>query len=381
MMGSRRVSLAIFSIFLTLVHSFSHASVVSVPAQESHVEEIAALEGSEKSLGTGSCVQKIEDRVHKVRRLVGFREKIFNKPVSQKEPKAITTSFKKRKKRASKASTSCVRKLCVKGNQEAPGTSVTKVKEARKKHVVNIKVAEPKPQLKTVVVRSEEEPEEKSVVADASKEGPVLPIFVLPDVKKIVQEANAKAVRNLIKEQRVAQRKSSREALKARLKDKQIVRDGSVTSTLRYNVKKAAEIREKRNASVNSQLRLQKASQKRRDAHEVVEKNTEESTEPTKALPKVNRHQVSHANIDSYADAKQYRCDSSSTDWPCSSCVSKRRANIGISVCTIVVTVVAMILGAVIIAHASDSTTNTSTGSGSAGGSSSSTPTAPAPSS
>lgn len=62
-----------------------------------------------------------------------------------------------------------------------------------------------------------------------------------------------------------------------------------------------------------------------------------------------------NSNIDAYVEASQYQCDSNATDWPCDECVIKRRANVGISICTMIVTVIAIIVGAIIISNASDS--------------------------
>ncbi|QVE48897.1 hypothetical protein SBV42_03860 [Chlamydia crocodili] len=237
----------------------------------------------------------------------------------------------------------------------------------------------PRSLLKTMIVNREakvssEDKEAIQVVHDI-KEGPVLPIFVRPDVK-VVREDRNKLIQDLAREQRVAKRKSSREALEARVKESKIPRGGKITSTLRYDVEKAAAVKVRRNASVNPQVRAQKASNTRRDARNG--QNQQESAQNVKPGSTDQQEQIAsntptddfygvsssagNTNVNSYLNAKQYRCDSSETDWPCSSCVAKRRTHTSISVCTMVVTVIAMIVGAIIIANASDSTTTTGGG-------------------
>ncbi|MEF9519842.1 hypothetical protein SBV45_05000 [Chlamydia crocodili] len=237
----------------------------------------------------------------------------------------------------------------------------------------------PRSLLKTMIVNREakassEDKEAIQVVHDI-KEGPVLPIFVRPDVK-VVHEDRNKLIQDLAREQRVAKRKSSREALQARVKESKIPRNGKITSTLRYDVEKAAAVKVRRNGSVNPQVRAQKASNTRRNAGS--EQSQQESTQNVKPGSPDQKEQIAsntptddfystssasgNTNVNSYLNAKQYRCDSSETDWPCSSCVAKRRTHTSISVCTMVVTVIAMIVGAIIIANASDSTTTTGGG-------------------
>ncbi|WP_375793254.1 hypothetical protein O1W69_03895 [Chlamydia sp. 12-01] len=241
----------------------------------------------------------------------------------------------------------------------------------------------PRSLLKTMIINREAKAssvnkEEMQVVHDI-KEGPVLPIFVRPDVKdvKVVSlEERNKLIEDLAREQRVSKRKSSREALQARVKENKIPRDGKITSTLRYDVEKAAAVKVRRNSSVNPQVRAQKASNTRRGARN--ERNQKESAQNVKPSPSDQQEQIAsnipaddfysvsaasgNTNVNSYLTAKQYRCDSSETDWPCSSCVAKRRTHTSISVCTMVVTVIAMIVGAIIIANASDSTTTSGGG-------------------
>ncbi|EPP34388.1 hypothetical protein CP10139811_0321 [Chlamydia ibidis] len=230
---------------------------------------------------------------------------------------------------------------------------------------------------------------------------PVLPIFVRPEAKQdvvvrpveiaaaevnvVVQEDTTKLIQDLAREQRIAKRKSAREALQAKAKENRIPRDGTVTSTLRYDVEKAAAVRARRNASVNPQVRAQKISNTRRAAQGEQKKKSsnEEKADPQsdvaktaeKAADVANRtitqdkyYEVAAAsgnsNVDSYIKSNRYRCDSSEVDWPCSSCVAKRRAHTSISVCTMVVTIIAMIVGAVIIANASDTPATPGGGTG-----------------
>ncbi|QXE27233.1 hypothetical protein [Chlamydia buteonis] len=247
----------------------------------------------------------------------------------------------------------------------------------------------PRSLLKTIIVNrdpkvSPDNKEEIRVVHNI-KDGPVLPIFVRPDVKVVSQEERNKLIQDLAREQRIAKRKSSREALEARVKENKIPRGGKITSTLRYDVEKAAAVKVRRNSSVNSQVRAQKASNGRRNSrNEQSQQDSAQNPKPnssdkqgqlTSNTPTDNYYGVTSAagntNINSYLTAKQYSCDSSETDWPCSSCVAKRRTHTSISVCTMVVTVIAMIVGAIIIANASDSTT--------ANGGGTTTPPAPSP--
>ncbi|ANH79172.1 hypothetical protein [Chlamydia sp. 2742-308] len=184
------------------------------------------------------------------------------------------------------------------------------------------------------------------------------------------------------KGQKTSARKSAREVLEAReprIKTNKLLRDRQVTSTLRYDMEKAAAIRVKRNCSVCPQVREEKSSCKRREERSLSKEadvaSQEESLDyveekvPSSQTPK-NAHNTTersntngfyrtasstrNTNIASYLEAKQYRCDSEETDWPCSSCVAKRKTHTSISVCTMVVTVLAMIVGAVVISNASN---------------------------
>ncbi|BAE81428.1 conserved hypothetical protein [Chlamydia felis Fe/C-56] len=235
----------------------------------------------------------------------------------------------------------------------------------------------PRSFLKTMVVNREakilSESKEENQVVREFKDGPVLPIFVRPDAEAVALKERDKLIQDLAREQRIAKRKSSREALEARVKENKIARGGKITSTLRYDVEKAAAVKVKRNSSVNPQVRAQKASNTRRSARN--EQNAQEPSQNVKSDSSDKQNQVANnlvtddyygvaasagnTNVKSYLSAKQYRCDSSETDWPCSSCVAKRRTHTSISVCTTVVTVIAMIVGAIIIANASDSTSST----------------------
>lgn len=187
-------------------------------------------------------------------------------------------------------------------------------------------------------------------------------------------EEKLQLIREWLAEEKTA-RKSGRAA--CRVTDK-IKRDGSITSTLRYDAEKALATRVRRNeTSVSSKARQRSAHQKIK-TREVKKAAVENKTKVEERVTDSARDQVkrpsegekntapenyfaatastNNTNVVSYLNARQYRCDSSETDWPCSSCVAKRRANFGISVCTMVVTVIAMIVGAVIISNATDST-------------------------
>ncbi|MDD7385990.1 MAG: hypothetical protein PUG20_03210 [Chlamydia suis] len=187
-------------------------------------------------------------------------------------------------------------------------------------------------------------------------------------------EEKLQLIREWLAEEKTA-RKSGRAA--CRVTDK-IKRDGSITSTLRYDAEKALATKVRRNeSSVSSKARQRSANQRIR-TREVKKAAVENKTKVEERVADSARDQVkrpsegekntapdnyfaatastNNTNVVSYLNARQYRCDSSETDWPCSSCVAKRRANFGISVCTMVVTVIAMIVGAVIISNATDST-------------------------
>lgn len=176
------------------------------------------------------------------------------------------------------------------------------------------------------------------------------------DTVQISQEEKDRLMEAWAREKRIVARKSSREAVAE--KESRIHRNGSVSSVLRYDVEKAAAVKAKRNATVGEQLVAQKSSStKRTKKSEESKKTNEEAAENFFA----EASSSGNTNVDSYLTAKQYRCDSSDTDWPCQNCVTKRRANIGISVCTMVVTVIAMIVGALIITNASHADANANT--------------------
>ncbi|MEF9497294.1 hypothetical protein [Chlamydia sp. 04-14] len=267
----------------------------------------------------------------------------------------------------------------VQSTKAAPRLSAREKAKIRKRAGTIVRAAPnaqtPRSLLKTMIVSGEtqvsSESKENLQVVHEIKEGPVLPIFVRPNVKAVSHEDRNKLIQDLAREQRVAKRKSSREALESRVKESRIPRDGKITSTLRYDVEKAAAVKVRRNSSVNPQVRAQKASNTRRDARNG--QNQQESAQNAKPGSSDQQEQIANntatddfygvsstagnTNVNTYLNAKQYRCDSSETDWPCSSCVAKRRTHTSISVCTMVVTVIAMIVGAIIIANASDSTT------------------------
>ncbi len=187
-------------------------------------------------------------------------------------------------------------------------------------------------------------------------------------------EEKLQLIREWLAEEKTA-RKSGRAA--CRVTDK-IKRDGSITSTLRYDAEKALATRVRRNeTSVSLKARQRSAHQKIKTREvkkaavenktKVEERVTDSARDQVKRLSEEEKNaapenyfaataSTNNTNVVSYLNARQYRCDSSETDWPCSSCVAKRRANFGISVCTMVVTVIAMIVGAVIISNATDST-------------------------
>ncbi|AGS03967.1 hypothetical protein [Chlamydia trachomatis] len=194
-------------------------------------------------------------------------------------------------------------------------------------------------------------------------------------------EEKRQLIREWLAEEKTA-RKSGRAACAV---SENLKRDGSITSTLRYDAEKALTTRVKRNEnSVNARARqraaLQKAKKAKTEKPVAAEKPEadEKAAEAVAAAPTKQAHKepenyfaatasTNNTNVMSYLNAHQYRCDSSETDWPCSSCVTKRRANFGISVCTMVVTVIAMIVGAVIISNATDSTVAGSSGTGGGG--------------
>lgn len=193
-------------------------------------------------------------------------------------------------------------------------------------------------------------------------------------------EEKLQLIREWLAEEKTA-RKSGRAA--CRVTDK-IKRDGSITSTLRYDAEKALATKVRRNETSVSSKARQRAAHQRIRTREVKKAAVENKTKVEERVTDSARDQVkrpsegekntapenyfaatastNNTNVVSYLNARQYRCDSSETDWPCSSCVAKRRANFGISVCTMVVTVIAMIVGAVIISNATDSTVAGSSG-------------------
>ncbi|WP_100934040.1 hypothetical protein [Candidatus Chlamydia corallus] len=208
-------------------------------------------------------------------------------------------------------------------------------------------------------------------------QGASLPILVRPKPEVSVQRQKEILLKELVAERKQCRRKSSREALESRYITKQVPRGGSITSTLRYDPEKAAEIKSRRNCKVSLEAREQKCSSCKRDARANGKQGNIAPTEdaskeekqavvgPAGKTPQA-RSQVANnsrnfyrnaanTNIDTYLAANQYSCNSEETDWPCSSCVSKRRTHNSISVCTMVVTVIAMIVGALIIANATES--------------------------
>ncbi|SYX08834.1 hypothetical protein C834K_0371 [Chlamydia poikilotherma] len=424
MMSSKRTSqLAMLSVLLTFTHSVGYASAAVAPFEVSSVyseDSLIALESkkskkerriqkiqenrrarqeAKKAAEAKKNAKAVDKKSNKVS--FGFKGK-FNQDRQEQQhafPKNIKQGIEycceelvqygrvnlltrggKYSKRYNK-SNDCGKNTIL--NEQSvkttPRLSAREKAKIRKRGGTIVRAApnteSPRSLLKTMVVSGEvkvaSENEEKVQVVHDIKEGPVLPIFVRPDAKVVSHEERSKLIQDLAREQRVAKRKSSREALEAHVKESKIPRDGKITSTLRYDVEKAAAVKVRRNASVNPQVRAQKASNNRRDARNG--QNQQESAQNVKRgspdqqeqiannTPTDDFYSVSSAagntNVNSYLNAKQYRCDSSETDWPCSSCVAKRRTHTSISVCTMVVTVIAMIVGAIIIANASDSGT------------------------
>lgn len=127
----------------------------------------------------------------------------------------------------------------------------------------------------------------------------------------------------------------------ARVQERARRKSWPLSESFSFNSKKVAEKKAERRSRSKKRDNAAPAARKRTSADEA-------------AARKPRGSEVDN-NLESYTQANQYQCDSAGADWPCRDCVVRRRANIGISVCTMIVTVVAIIVGAVIIAHASDS--------------------------
>lgn len=342
MMSSKRVSqLAMLSILLTFTHTVSHASL-TVPAK------VCSIASSQPLCSLDGEVKSIDLQKEEVSLVKSEKQKSLQAQAHVTESKAYKGSSRKEKLRLKRIK----QKARVKETQKTPNSSFL--------HTIFVKQREAQSQQKV----SHEKPQVDNCV-DAT-----LTHF---DISKISKEEKEKLFQELAREQRVSKRKSSRSALETRLKDNKIPRGGSVTSTLRYDVERAAALKVKRNASVNSHLREQKTAHSRRASAAALKAAKLETThlagEPGKQEKTSSKVQsekqdiaenyfqeassAGNTNVNSYIKAKQYRCDSRETDWPCDSCVSKRRANSSISICTMAVTVLAIIIGAIIICNAS----------------------------
>ncbi|ANG66382.1 hypothetical protein JG731_02260 [Chlamydia gallinacea] len=360
MMSSKRVSqLAMLSILLIFTHTVSHANL-TVPAKVCSIassQPLCSLDSEVKSVGSQKEeVSLVKSKKQKVlqAQVKSKKQKVLQAQAHAAENKSCKGSSKKGKLRLKRVK----QKSCVKEAQKTPNSSFLQT--------IFVKQREVQPQHKV----SQEEPSQVDKCVDAA-----LTHF---DISKISKEEKERLFQELAREQRISKRKSSRSALETRLKDSKIPRGGSVTSTLRYDVEKAAALKVKRNASVNSHLREQKTAHSRRASAAALKAAKLETThlagEPGKQEKTGSRERsekqditenyfqeassAGNTNVNSYIKAKQYRCDSRETDWPCDSCVSKRRANSSISICTMAVTVLAIIIGAIIICNASaDSTT------------------------
>ncbi|MBQ8498310.1 hypothetical protein [Chlamydia sp.] len=368
MMGYKLTSqLAMLSILLTFTHNVGHAnqmsqtlpSAVEARASSEKVEQPrkakkkAEVDASKnkKSVASGrktlfSCIKTGMFLANYEQRLVAKKE---NK-LRGKQSKKVSQSIKRRSKAPSEER--FFDWLCNSRKADKQKLFEKKIRDA-----AAVKTEEPCPKAAAVAAaRASLSPEEK-----------------------------LQLIREWLAEEKTA-RKSSRAALKMSSK---IKRDGRVTSTLRYDAEKALATRVRRNEnSINARVRQKAALQRAKKAGEEkpTTKKHVEANQKTKAdsalLPSEQANEEKSAvapenyfaatastnstNVATYLNARQYRCDSSETDWPCSSCVTKRRANFGISVCTMVVTVIAMIVGAVIISNATDSTV--ASGSGTSGG-------------
>lgn len=345
MMTSKRTSqLALLSVFLIFSHDVGYASSgVAVTSSMTYVRPSAESKAEKEP----------QARKRQPRKFVQGED-----AKSLRQKKGLFSFFQGRSDKSVETlsrKTVKSRQALVRAKSPQTGDQVEPQIQFRPQILINSESAQEK----------EEEASLQELVSNVS-----LPVFLLPNLSAMEQSQKALLLQELIKDQKAAKRKSARQTLEAR-EGVKLARDGRVTSTLRYDVEKAAATREKRKASIHPRVRSEKSSYARRERKSGVSKSEipqkeEKSAEASRVedfygnvLAKEN------TNIGSYLDAKQSRCDSSETDWPCPSCVSKRRAHASISVCTMVVTVIAMIVGALIISNASDSPT--SSGSGSTG--------------
>lgn len=342
MMTSKRTSqLALLSVFLIFSHDVGYASSgVTVTSSMTYVRPSAESKAEKEPQARKRQPKKFIQR---------------EDAKSSRQRKGLFSFFQERSSKSVEVKS---RQDLVKTKSSQKGDSVTQV--------------EPQIQFRPQILSNSESAQEKEDEASLQElaSNVSLPVFLLPNLSAMEQSQKALLLQELIKDQKAAKRKSARQALEAR-EGVKFARDGRITSTLRYDVEEAKATREKRKASVHPRARSEKPSYARREGKSDVSKSEipqkeEKNAEASRVedfygnvLAKEN------TNIGSYLDAKQSRCDSSETDWPCSSCVSKRRAHASISVCTMVVTVIAMIVGALIISNATDSPA--SSGSGSTG--------------
>lgn len=371
MMGYKLTSqLAMLSILLTFTHNVGHANQVS-QALSAAIETQAIVEKKEESQTvekgvSGQVVKEVleesasseEFKFGKIPSKRAFFSSI-NKGVFSGNYEQRLAAKKENKVRGNKL-------------QEASQTAKRRSQSQSEKEFFDWlchskkadkqKILEKKSKAATAATAAQAEESCPKVAAIAAARASLSP------------EEKLQLIREWLAEEKTA-RKSGRAA--CRVTDK-IKRDGSITSTLRYDAEKALATKVRRNETSVSSKARQRAAHQRIKTREVKKAAAENKTKVEERVTDSARDQVkrssegekntapenyfaatastNNTNVVSYLNARQYRCDSSETDWPCSSCVAKRRANFGISVCTMVVTVIAMIVGAVIISNATDST-------------------------
>ncbi|WP_080141819.1 hypothetical protein [Chlamydia suis] len=371
MMGYKLTSqLAMLSILLTFTHNVGHANQVS-QALSAAIETQAIVEKKEESQTvekgvSGQVVKEVleesasseEFKFGKIPSKRAFFSSI-NKGVFSGNYEQRLAAKKENKVRGNKL-------------QEASQTAKRRSQSQSEKEFFDWlchskkadkqKILEKKSKAATAATAAQAEESCPKVAAIAAARASLSP------------EEKLQLIREWLAEEKTA-RKSGRAA--CRVTDK-IKRDGSITSTLRYDAEKALATKVRRNETSVSSKARQRAAHQRIRTREGKKAAVENKTKVEERVADAASDQVkrpsegekntapdnyfaatastNNTNVVSYLNARQYRCDSSETDWPCSSCVAKRRANFGISVCTMVVTVIAMIVGAVIISNATDST-------------------------
>ncbi|WP_213319052.1 hypothetical protein [Chlamydiifrater volucris] len=173
--------------------------------------------------------------------------------------------------------------------------------------------------------------------------------------KKEVEEM----IESLARAKRVSKRKSAREAALTKAEQSRVPRNHSVTSSLRFDKERAAAIKKNRDEKRKSQQSKVKEEAPRRVSR------TEVRIPLDRGNSSSDQDNSMRTNLSPY-EAVRFRCDQA--EWPCSSCVTKRRAHRGISVCTMVMTVLAMIISGIIIVNASDSNSTENNTPGTGGG-------------